>query len=84
MPTYQYKCPQCGHEFEEFQRMADPPIEICPKCKGKTHRLVSGGVGFLFKGAGFYATDHRSSSYKEAARKDSGEKSVPKTTDTKK
>jgi putative FmdB family regulatory protein len=73
MPTYQYKCPQCGYEFEEFQRMTDPPIEVCPACKGQTHRLVSGGAGFLFKGSGFYITDYRSSSYKEAAKKESSE-----------
>ncbi len=72
MPTYQYKCPKCGYEFEEFQRITDSPIEICPHCKGKTHRLVSGGVGLLFKGSGFYITDHRSSSYKDASKKDSG------------
>ncbi len=84
MPTYQYKCPECGYEFEEFQKMVDSPIETCPKCKGNTHRLVSGGAGFLFKGSGFYITDHRSSGYKEAARKESGEKTVPKTRGTKK
>jgi putative FmdB family regulatory protein len=84
MPTYQYKCPQCGYEFEEFQRMTDPPIEVCPHCKGKTHRLVSGGIGFLFKGNGFYITDHRSASYKEAKKNDTGEKSVPKAKEGKK
>jgi putative FmdB family regulatory protein len=84
MPTYQYKCPQCGHEFEEFQKMTDLPIEVCPKCKGKTHRLVSGGAGFLFKGSGFYITDYRSSSYKEAARKESGDSSSSKPKETKK
>jgi len=84
MPTYQYKCPECGYEFEEFQRMADPPIEVCPKCKGKTHRLISGGAGFLFKGSGFYATDYRSASYKEGARNDLGEKPTPKSRGSKK
>ncbi len=84
MPTYQYKCPQCGFEFEEFQKMTDLPIEVCPKCKGRTHRLVSGGAGFLFKGSGFYITDYRSKSYKEAAKKESGDSGSSKPTETKK
>ena len=79
MPTYQYKCPQCGFEFEEFQKMTD-----LPKCKGRTHRLVSGGAGFLFKGSGFYITDYRSPSYKEAAKKESGDFGSSKPTETKK
>ncbi len=81
MPTYQYKCPHCEYEFEEFQKMTDPPIEICPNCKGKTHRLVSGGAGFLFKGSGFYITDYRSSSYKEGAQKDTSNIAKPKSSD---
>lgn len=84
MPTYQYKCPQCGFEFEEFQKMTDLSIEVCPKCKGRTHRLVSGGAGFLFKGSGFYITDYRSKSYKEAAKKESGDSGSSKPAETKK
>ncbi len=70
MPTYQYLCDSCGHEFEEFQSMSDDPISECPKCKGKPHRLISGGAGFLLKGNGFYQTDYRSSKYKADAQKD--------------
>ena len=62
MPTYQYRCPTCGHEFEEFQAMSDEPISVCPKCQGKTHRVITGGVGLIFKGTGFYITDYKKKS----------------------
>jgi len=71
MPTYQYKCPACGHEFEEFQSIKDAPIETCPACGEKTRRIISGGAGLIFKGSGFYITDYRSDSYNKAAKKDS-------------
>jgi len=70
MPTYQYVCNACGHEFEEFQSISDLPLTECPKCKGHIERVITGGAGFLFKGSGFYITDYRSKSYKEAASKD--------------
>ena len=59
MPTYEYRCTECGHEFEEFQAISDPPITICPKCQGKTERIISGGTGLIFKGSGFYITDYK-------------------------
>ncbi len=71
MPTYQYRCPNCENEFEEFQSIIDAPLDKCPKCGQKPKRIITGGVGFLLKGSGFYTTDYRSASYKEAARKDS-------------
>ena len=58
MPTYQYRCEKCGHEFEEFQRITAPSLKTCPKCKGKINRIITGGSGFIFKGSGFYATDY--------------------------
>ena len=58
MPTYEYKCKNCGFKFEEFQSIADSPLKICPSCKGELERLVSGGVGLIFKGSGFYITDY--------------------------
>ncbi len=70
MPTYQYLCPHCGHQFEEYQAITDDPIEICPQCKEKIHRVISGGAGFLFKGSGFYITDNRSKDYKSKAAAD--------------
>jgi putative FmdB family regulatory protein len=84
MPTYQYKCSKCEYEFEEFQKMTDPPVESCPKCMGKTRRMVTGGAGFLFKGSGFYVTDHRSDAYKESRKKEGGEIITVKPTETKK
>ncbi len=71
MPTYEYRCPN-GHEFEEFQRMSDPPVATCPVCGAQAERLLSAGAGLLFKGSGFYITDYRSDSYKKAAEKDKG------------
>ena len=76
MPTYQYRCTKCGYEFEEFQSITDSPITFCPKCKGKTERLISGGAGILFKGNGFYITDYRSEKYKADAKKDSSSASI--------
>lgn len=60
MPTYEYACPKCGHNFELVQSMRDEPIKKCPKCK-KTgvKRLVGGGAGLIFKGTGFYITDYK-------------------------
>ncbi len=78
MPTYEYVCTKCGHQFEVFQSIADPPLKICPKSKcpqpkwgrGKVKKLISAGAGLLFKGSGFYTTDYRSEKYKEAAKKE--------------
>ncbi len=70
MPTYEYACTDCSHEFEAFQSITAKPIRKCPECgKRKVERLISGGAGLLFKGSGFYITDYRSDSYKEAAKK---------------
>lgn len=69
MPTYEYRCPK-GHEFELFQRMSDEPRAACPECGETAQRLLSGGVGLIFKGEGFYITDYRSEAYKKAASSD--------------
>jgi putative FmdB family regulatory protein len=71
MPTYEYRCPK-GHEFEEFQRMSDPPVAACPECGAQAERLLSAGAGLIFKGSGFYITDYRNDSYKKAAAADKG------------
>ncbi|HSQ60524.1 MAG TPA: FmdB family zinc ribbon protein [Acidobacteriota bacterium] len=73
MPTYEYECEKCGHRFEVFQSMSDPPKKRCPKCKGKLRRLLGTGAGMIFKGSGFYVTDYRSESYKSQKHKESGE-----------
>lgn len=68
MPTYEYACRGCGHEFEVFHSITADPIKKCPKCgKLKVERKVSLGAGVLFKGGGFYETDYRSESYTKAA-----------------
>src|SRR5262245_57085619 len=79
MPTYEYACAKCGQHFDAFQSMRDEPFRECPKelCRlpkwghGKVKRLLGTGAGLIFKGSGFYTTDYRSQSYKEAAKKDS-------------
>ena len=64
MPTYEYRCKK-GHTFELFQKMSDPPAAKCAQCGSPAERVVSGGAGFVFKGAGFYITDYRSEDYKK-------------------
>ncbi len=69
MPTYEYACENCGHEFEEFQSITARPLKKCPSCgKLKLKRLIGTGGGVIFKGSGFYQTDYRSESYKKAAQ----------------
>lgn len=75
MPTYQYRCPHCGHEFEEFQSMSEDPIDVCPTCGKTPQRLISGGAGLIFKGTGFYITDYKR---KGESKSDSSSKSDSK------
>ena len=70
MPTYEYKCRDCGVRFEQFQSIAADPVQECPECTGSVKRLISAGAGVIFKGSGFYITDYRSDGYKESAKKD--------------
>lgn len=70
MPTYAYRCPGCSQEFERLEKMTDPAEAPCPRCGTVARRVISGGAGLLFKGSGFYITDHRSPSYKEAEKKE--------------
>ncbi len=75
MPTYEYRCKSCEHEFELFQNMSDGVKRKCPECGRNTlERLIGTGAAVLFKGSGFYETDYRSESYKKAAKADSGDK----------
>ena len=84
MPTYEYVCSKCGHEFEKFQPIANKPLTVCPRdlCarkkwgRGKVKKKISAGGGLIFKGSGFYITDYRSDKYKEAAKKDSAASSA--------
>ena len=82
MPTYDYVCDGCGHEFELFQQMSASVKRKCPECgKLRLRRLVGTGAGVIFKGSGFYETDYRSDSYKKAAEAD---KKKPEKKDEKK
>lgn len=72
MPTYQYACASCRHEFEEFQSITAKPLRKCPACgKSRLERLIGAGAGLIFKGSGFYQTDYRSESYRKAAEAES-------------
>jgi putative FmdB family regulatory protein len=71
MPTYEYVCDACGHEFDEFQSFSDQPLKKCPKCKkSKLRRLFGTGAALIFKGSGFYQTDYPSESYKAGQKAD--------------
>jgi len=85
MPTYDYKCTQCGHDFEMFQSMSEDHIKKCPECEGIVRRLVGGGSGLIFKGSGFYLTDYgKGKDQKKKADGQNGkEKKTTKTDKTK-
>jgi putative FmdB family regulatory protein len=78
MPTYEYVCKKCDHEFEAVRSMSAPELKTCPKelCpqkkwgRGKVVKQIGAGAGLLFKGGGFYITDYRSEGYKSSAKKD--------------
>lgn len=71
MPTYDYVCDACQHQFELFHSMTDEPKRKCPECgRQKLRRLIGPGAAIVFKGSGFYKTDYRSDSYKKAAAAD--------------
>ena len=88
MPTYDYKCNNCEHEFEHFQSMTAKLLRKCPECsKYSLNRLIGSGAGVIFKGSGFYETDYRSENYKtdREKEKDAGKvKKDSKKTDSKK
>ena len=74
MPTYDYECQKCGNRFELVQSMNDAKLETCPDptCHGLVKRLLGTGAGIIFKGAGFYQADYRSSAYHADAKSESG------------
>ncbi len=87
MPTYDYICEKCGHQFEQFQSITARPLRQCPKCrKRQLKRLIGIGSGVIFKGSGFYQTDYRSDSYKKAEKSEkptTGKDTAKKKTETK-
>lgn len=72
MPTYEYRCRDCGHELEVVQAFSDDPLTQCPACSGSL-RKVFGSVGISFKGSGFYKTDSRSSNGSKSSSSSSSE-----------
>ena len=83
MPTYEYECDACGHNFDEFQYFSEEQLTKCPECKKKKlRRLFGTGASVIFKGSGFYETDYRSESYK-AGKKAETEATKPKTDESK-
>jgi len=71
MPTYEYACRACGHEFEQFQSIKADPVRTCPACgKRKVERKIGIGGAVIFKGGGFYETDYRSADYEQAKKAD--------------
>ena len=58
MPTYNYKCENCGDLFSAIQKMSESPLLDCNICDGRVRRIISGGAGIIFKGSGFYHTDY--------------------------
>jgi putative FmdB family regulatory protein len=71
MPTYDYICDSCDHEFEAYESIMASPQTVCPACQEpKLRRKIGPGAAILFKGSGFYQTDYRSDSYKASAKAD--------------
>lgn len=70
MPTYDYVCSSCRHEFERFQSITDAPVRTCPRCRKRTaRRCIGSGAGIIFRGSGFYETDYRrSEDYKNESK----------------
>ncbi len=76
MPVYTYRCKSCGVQFERHQFFHEDPLKTCPECRKKTLKKVIAPVGIVFKGSGFYATDHKSPSG-QTSRETKKEKQTP-------
>jgi len=77
MPIYTYRCESCGVQFERQQSFNDTPLKTCPECRKKSHKKVMTPVRIVFKGSGFYSTDHKSPSG-QVKREDKKEKEKEK------
>ena len=75
MPTYQYRCRECGEDLEVVQSFTDDPLTKCPNCKKKALRKVFAAPGIAFKGSGFYKTDSRSGNGKSGTKSSSSSSS---------
>jgi putative FmdB family regulatory protein len=69
MPVYSYRCDNCGVQFDRHQKFSEDTLKVCPECGEPKLRKLFQPVGIVFKGSGFYSTDHRSSSGRNAAKK---------------
>lgn len=78
MPVYTYRCENCGIQFEKHQSFTDNPLKTCPECKKKALKKVITPTKIIFKGSGFYATDHKSPSGNSASSSTSESKSDSK------
>jgi putative FmdB family regulatory protein len=76
MPVYTYRCESCGVQFERHQSFQDAPLKTCPECRKKSLKKVITPTRIIFKGSGFYATDHKSPSGSKSS-------SVPKSSESK-
>ncbi len=91
MPSYDYRCEVCKHEFSLFQSITADPSDTCPECGGKARRLIGAGAGIIFKGDGFYETDYKrkrrgsgaGTERKESESKDSGSESKESSSESK-
>ena len=77
MPTYAYRCPSCGHEYEQLQKMSDKTLAKCPQCGTRGQRQISGGAGLVFKGSGFYITDYKRAGSKPSSGDEGTKKPDP-------
>ncbi len=75
MPVYTYRCESCGIQFDRHQSFHDEPLKRCPECNKNSLRKVYTPAGIVFKGSGWYATDHRSPSGTSRANKTEGKES---------
>ena len=82
MPTYEYRCKNCSHQFDIIQSFADDALTVCPSCSEATLKKVFGNVGITFKGSGFYKTDSRSAgsfgSTRDSDKSDNGSSTTKK------
>ncbi len=81
MPTYQYACTECGHEFEAVQKFSDDALTECPSCTGRLRKVFS-AVGVVFKGSGFYRTDSRAGASSSSSSSGSSESSSSSSSDS--
>lgn len=81
MPTYDYQCGKCGVEFEREQRITEPPVKTCPKCKSRQVKRLLSAPGFILKGGGWYADGYGSGGKKPSSGSSDGGSSTTSASD---